>query len=308
MSQFSAYKKQAEKHSKKSKRRDTGIDKNGLKSLTEDLGIFQDNPENSLDPVQTGSRPKPDPVQTQAAPILLTKLQRQVYQFFVDNGQSGVFNRTLVHAETGVSKATVKATILKLQKCKIIEIGPLCSIKKTQAYTLDLSITVCAGDYEPVQAPPGHIELSEFWQSSGLTLQKCGEWLAEIPGLTPERLRVQLEYGEHTEAVIKAEKGPVVYIYGCLKKSPLVKPAAYRTVEDQYAEIMQQRIDEANKKAVELRQLKERLFDAEYEAWCLENPDEIVQIHKKSMHHQRAITSPMVQAYIKGEYRKRHRQ
>ena len=119
---------------------------------------------------------------------------------------------------------------------------------------------------------------------------KCGEWIDKIPGLTAERLQVQLEYGEHTDAVKKADKGPINYLYGCLKGSPLIKPAGYQTLEDKYLKVMQERVIEAR----EIEMLKEQLFDAEFKAWCLDNTDLVYE-----------ITSPAVQAYLKIQYRKR---
>lgn len=251
MSQFSAYKKEAQK--KSSKKRDTSIGKLELSDLKKNLDIFKEEcPEpgqetEDLKKVQTVSGHSLDIVQIQSGPMRLTEKQYKVYQFFLDNGTEGTFNRTIISAKTNVTKASVKASIVKFQKHKVIEIGPLCPISKMQTYKLKRSVKVSGHSPDTVQTMSGPVEVSEFWKKAGLTPQKCGEWLSTIPGLTPERLQIQLEYGENTDLVVNAKKGPINYLYGCLKGNPLVKPPGYRTTEDQYVDIMKQRIKEVAK-------------------------------------------------------------
>jgi hypothetical protein len=281
MSQFSAYKKEAQKKSA-SKKRDTSIAKLELNDLKKNLDIFK---EESPEPVQvkkedqneaeiskkvqTVSGHSLDIVQTQSGPMRLTEKQYKVYRFFLDNGPKGTFNRTIISAKTNVTRASVKAAIVKFQKHKMIEIGPLCPISKVQTYTLNLAVKVSGHSPDIVQTMSRPIELSEFWTKAGLTPQKCNEWLGEIPGLTPERLQIQLEYGEHTDLVLNATKGPIKYMYGCLKGNPLVKPLGYRTTEDKYVDIMEQRLKEVaqQQEAIETlekaRQKERELADQE---------------------------------------------
>lgn len=253
MSQFSAYKKEAQK--KLSKKRDTSIGKLELNDLTKNLEIFKEDPlepdkskKNVSKRNQIVSGCSPDTVQTQSGPIRLTNKQYKVYQFFLDNGVEGVFNRTIISDRTSVTRASVKAAIIKFQKNKVIEIGPLCSISKVQTYKLNSSIKVSGHNPDIVQTMSRPIEISEFWKKAGLTPQKCAEWLGEISELTLERLQLQLEYGEHNNLVVKAKKGSVNYLYGCLKGNPLIKPSGYKTTEDKYVDIMKQQIKEVTKK------------------------------------------------------------
>lgn len=268
MSQYSAYKKEAQKKGA-SKKRDTSIAKLELNDLKKNLDIFEDESPTPvqakkadrkkaepLKKVQTVSGHGLDTVQTQSGPMLLTDKQYKVYRFFLDHGPEGSFNRTIVSAETMVTRASVKAAIVKFQKHGVIEIGPLCPISKKQTYALNLSAKVSGHSPDIVRTMSRPIELSAFWKKAGLTPRKCDEWLAEIPGLTPERLGVQLEYGEHTDKVINAEKGPINYLYGCLKGNPLVKPPGYRTTEDQYVEIMQQRREAVAKQQAAIETLE----------------------------------------------------
>ena len=222
MSQYAEYKKEARKNSPR-KRRDVGVEQSDLKAFAQNLEIFQTGSRLGPDPVQTGSRLGPDPVQTGSRlgpdpvqTVPLTKPQYQVYKFFRNNGRTGSFNRTAIHSNTGVAKATIKAAILKFKKFKIIELGPLCSVKKTQAYTLDLGVPISCGEYDSLDSQQGGVDPKES----------------------------------------------------------------------------------------ELQQLKERLFDAEYKVWCLENPHEVLQIHETSIYRQETISSPLVQVCIKGEFRK----
>lgn len=271
MSQFSAYKKETLK--KSSKRRDTSIGKLELNDFKNTLEIFKDEPSgpSGLDKSKkkilgknhTMSGHSPDIVQTQSGPMKLTDIQYKVYNFFLNNGVEGSFNRTIISEKTNVTRASVKAAIVKFQKKKVIEIGSLCPISKVQTYKLNLSVKVSGHSPDTVQTQSGSIEISEFWKKAGLTIQKCEEWISAIPGLNPERLQLQLQYGEHTDLVIKAKKGPISYIYGCLKGNPLIKPTGYKTTEDQYVEIMQQQIKEVTKKqevieALENARQKER--------------------------------------------------
>lgn len=253
MSQFSAYKKEAQK--KLSKKRDTSIGKVELNDLKKNLEIFKEDtrePDKLKKSVskrnQIVSGDSLDIVQTQSGPIRLTNIQYKVYQFFLDNGVEGIFNRTIVSDRTNVTRASVKAAIIKFQKNKVIEIGPLCSISKMQTYKLNSSIKVSGHSPDIVQTMSRPIEISEFWKKAGLTPQKCAEWLGEISELTLERLQLQLEYGEHNDWVVKAKKGSVNYLYGCLKGNPLIKPSGYKTTEDKYVDIMKQQIKEVTKK------------------------------------------------------------
>ena len=286
MSQFSAYKKETLK--KSSKKRDTSIGKLDLNDFKNKLEIFKDEP-SELDKSKKKPSEKnhgmsghsPDYVQTMSRPMRLTDKQYKVYCFFLNNGVEGTFNRTIISTKINVTRASVKAAIVKFQKNKVIEIGPLCPIAKVQPYKLNLSVIVSGHSLDIVQTMSRPIEVSEFWKKAGLTHQKCEEWISEIPKLTPERLQVQLEYGEHTDSVVNAKKGPIYYLYGCLKGSPLVKPPGYKTTEDQYVEIMQQQIKEVTKKqefiyALEKTRQKEReLADQESFLIFLESHDDV---------------------------------
>lgn len=93
-----------------------------------------------------------------------------------------------------------------------------------------------------------YIENSEFWKGQGLSLKKCEQWIDEIKHCTPDFLITQLQFGEHTEKVIKSEK-PLSYFRSCIMSGGIERPKGFEFPEEKAARIKQLEF-EAQQKAI----------------------------------------------------------
>jgi len=183
MSQFSSYKKEAEKHSS-SRKRDTSIAKLELNELTNNLDIFkeeecpdsvtsrphQSQVENRPDLDLTHSGPCIDPVSTLGQPLVrsrsgqdqvsgirsrsgsgqvskiqLAPKQQTIYEWFLKNGISGYFNKGQIQQDTGIDHPTIRKCISKLQSFSVIKLGDYNPVIRRQEYCLSLDTAIDLG-------------------------------------------------------------------------------------------------------------------------------------------------------------------
>ncbi|MBU2431914.1 MAG: hypothetical protein KKH99_14570, partial [Proteobacteria bacterium] len=91
-----------------------------------------------------------------------------------------------------------------------------------------------------------YLEHSNFWNTQGLNIKKCEEWISEFDFLknNPELLITQLMFAEKTDSVLNPKsKTPVYVFYGCLKKGGLTRPKDFEFPEERAIRIKQEDLE-----------------------------------------------------------------
>ena len=108
-----------------------------------------------------------------------------------------------------------------------------------------------------------YVESSDYWQGQGLTLKKCEQWIEEMQHCNPDFLLTQLQFGEHTEKVVKSDK-PVSYFRSCLMSGGLERPKEFEFPHEKAARIKQLEFETQQKALSEqesIRQKEKELAD-----------------------------------------------
>lgn len=114
------------------------------------------------------------------------------------------------------------------------------------------------------------LENSNFWQTHGVTIVKCKEWIDELK-LSHDFLEIQLQYGEVTNEV-KNAKSPRNYFYRCLQKGGLAKPEGFEFPEERRMRLEQEALKGRKRALEKLRKHENEEAQIELE----ENFEEIV--------------------------------
>jgi len=77
--------------------------------------------------------------------VELAPKQKLVYEWFINNGLSGSFNKGQIQRETGINHPTIRKCIAKLELLKLIELGIFSPVSKQQIYRLNCDKNVYSG-------------------------------------------------------------------------------------------------------------------------------------------------------------------
>lgn len=239
---------------------------------------------------------------------VLAPQQQKIYTWFLKNGLSGYFNKGQIQRDTGVNHPTIRKIISKFVAMELIQISDYNPVSRQQKYVINTQKKVTLlqrsgqgqgsgnisgsgqGQVSGIRSGSGQgqvstkdtafiekerkisvfLENSDFWQTHGVTIVKCQEWMDELK-LSSEFLNIQLQYGEIANEVRNANN-PRNYFYRCLQKGGLAKPEGFEFPEERRMRLEQEAL-EVRKRALEkLRKHEDEQAQIELE----ENFEEIV--------------------------------
>jgi hypothetical protein len=139
---------------------------------------------------------------------------------------------------------------------------------------------------------------SQFWQSHGLTIQKCEKWINDIAHCDPEFLLLQLQFAEATPAVKKA-KDPIGYFFSTIRKDAFHRPKDFEFPEERAARIKREELKRQNellRAHEEIRKKERALADRESFIAFLDDKDAVKDAIKEI---EKQAVSPKMKAAIK---------
>jgi hypothetical protein len=142
-----------------------------------------------------------------------------------------------------------------------------------------------------------YVEQSPFWQSHGLTIQKCEKWIRDIPHCDPEFLLQQLQFAEATKGVQNA-KDPIGYFFSTIKKDAFHRPEGFEFPEERAARIRDEELKcrcDLLRAQEEARKREQDLADRESFLLFLDDKD-AVSAAIEDIENQ--VTSPKMKAAI----------
>ena len=207
--------------------------------------------------------------------ITLGRQQQRVYEWFLNEGDQGYFNKGIMSRDTDISHPTIRKSIKKLESLSLLKIHKYDPVSRRQKYELNpdkkvliLSIdkqtktdTVRSrsgqGQVSSIRSRSGQVShpsykkerkiflinlsFSDFWLDQGLTQHKLEAWIEEFD-FTEEDWKAQLAFGAH-EPKVKSADSPIKYFYKSLKQGGLTRPDGFEFPEERRAKIRKKELE-----------------------------------------------------------------
>jgi len=270
----------------------------------------------SVGPVQTGSKQieSVGPVQTrsrlcpESTKDILAEKQQIVFDWLFKNESIGVMNKVLIQKDTQLSQTTIKRSIIKIKSLGLISTGnysPVTKVTKYKISTVDpIEITKqsfsqnqpikkkSGPGLDPDVPPSNKIDrqttfnfnlsfcLSDFWVAEGLTKQKVSKWMKEFE-YTEEQMERWLLFAENEPKSLDASKGPMSYLYGCLVKGGIKRPAGFQTPQERRINLLKEENDKAQRAMEQLKTEESRKKEMDITiktAGIIDNPIALAKI------------------------------